>query len=41
MDETIHTDLCCVCFGTYDEDIDTGRESGWSVAVADGSMKNA
>ena len=24
MDETIHTDLCCICFGTYDEDIDTG-----------------
>ena len=24
--ETIHTDLCCVCFGTYDEDIETGRE---------------
>ena len=24
MDETIHTDLCCVCFGAYDEDIDTG-----------------
>ena len=24
MDETIHTDLCCVCFGTYYVDIDTG-----------------
>ena len=21
MDETIHTDLCCVRFGSYDEDI--------------------
>ena len=34
MDESINTDLCCVCFGSHDEDID----SGWS-AVEDGSMR--
>ena len=36
MNESINTDLCCVCFGSYNEDID----SGWSV-VEDGSMRSA
>ena len=26
MDATVESDLCCVCFGSYHEDIDTGRE---------------
>ena len=26
IDETVHENLCCVCFGSYDEDIGTGRE---------------
>ena len=26
LDEPIDTNLCCICFGSYDEDIDTGRE---------------
>ena len=26
MDATVESDLCCVCFGSYQEDIDTGRE---------------
>ena len=26
MDETIHANLCCVCFGSFEEDIGTGRE---------------
>ena len=26
LDETINADLCCVCFGSYQEDIGTGRE---------------
>ncbi len=25
-DETIHDNLCCVCYGSFDEDIGTGRE---------------
>ena len=35
MDATVESDLCCVCFGFYQEDIDTGREwvqcscNGW------------
>ena len=26
IDETVHENLCCVCFGSYDEDIGRGRE---------------
>ena len=26
MDAKVEFDLCCVCFGSYHEDIDTGRE---------------
>ena len=26
MDENINTEVCCVCYGTYQEDVDTGRQ---------------
>ena len=26
MDATVESDLCCICFGSYQEDIDTGIE---------------
>ena len=26
VDSTIFTDICCVCFGSYEDDEDTGRE---------------
>ena len=26
MDEDINTEICCVCYGTYLEDVDTGRQ---------------
>ena len=26
MDESINTEVCCVCFGTYLEDVDTDRQ---------------
>lgn len=40
MDESINTDLCCDCFGLYDEDVGTGQ-SGRSVAAEDGSIRGA
>ena len=38
VDNTIFTDLYCVCFGSYEEDDSTGR-SGYSALVTDGSTK--
>ena len=26
MDENINTDVCCMCYGSYLEDVDTGRQ---------------
>jgi len=26
LDELIESDVCCVCFGSYDDDLDTTRE---------------
>ena len=39
VDVSINADLCCVCFGSYQEDVGTGREYGFSAVAVDGFTK--